>query len=143
MPPENPVAKRVRRNDASWYTQPGAVYFVLAGSECKDCKSVKIGVTIWDRLLSRLKAIQSANHSKIRLYRVISFATMREAEAREQELHKMFQDIQRQSPYTVGAEWFTATRELIALIEKEGRTIEEANPDLKGAVEISRLFVLG
>jgi hypothetical protein len=66
---------------------------------------------------------------------------MREAEVREQELHKMFPDCQRQPPYTVGSEWFESTPELLELIQNEGKTLEQANPNLSSAREITRLFV--
>ena len=75
--------------------QPGVLYFVSAGSDCEACKSVKIGVTSRDRLLKRLTAIQSSNHTVIRLLSVIEFVTMKEAEGRKRELHTRFEGYAR------------------------------------------------
>jgi hypothetical protein len=68
---------------------------------------------------------------------------MREAEAREREIHKMFPNSQRQPPFAVGSEWFATTNELNELILREGKTLEQANPTLRTAHEIARLFVSG
>jgi hypothetical protein len=97
------------------------IYFIAAG-QC-----IKIGVTLNKQLLSRLRSIQSSNHEPIRLMRVIPFETMREAETRESEIHKLFKEIQRIKNASVGHEWFDCTEELVLFIQNEARAIDPQN----------------
>lgn len=107
-------------NGSLWFSQPGVVYFIAAGSDCEGCKSIKIGVTLREGLLRRLRGIQSSNHTKIRLLRVIECASMREAEQKEIELHKRFAEEAKSPRGTVGAEWFKATARIMKTIDEEG-----------------------
>ena len=117
----NSIPEQVEKFDGSlWFSQPGMVYFITAGIDCEKCKSVKIGVTLREGLLKRLRSIQSSNHTRVRLLRVIEFASMREAELKEIELHKRFTDEARLPRGIVGAEWFRATARMMKTIEEEG-----------------------
>ena len=133
--------QREKYNGALWFSQPGVVYFVAAGSECEDCKSVKIGVTLREGLLKRLRSIQSANHTKVRLLRVIEFASMREAERKEGELHHRFRDEAKLPKGIVGAEWFRATDRIMQTIEEEAVLPQNMVDKPKGLATIQKLFV--
>jgi len=67
--------------------------------------------------------------------------TMREAERIERETHKAFEALSRAPLGSVGSEWFTATPELIAHVEREGISVAECAMNLPGAEAIMRLFV--
>ena len=126
-----------------WYHKPGFVYFISAGSDCEACKSIKIGVTIREGLLRRLRSIQSSNHTRIRLVRLIKFSTMRDAEIKENELHAKFLDSAHIPHGSVGYEWFTATTKLMDFIKSDCAKPEQVlrddeNKDLEA---ITRLFV--
>ena len=133
--------QREKYNGTLWFSQPGVVYFVAAGSECEDCKSIKIGVTLREGLLKRLRSIQSANHTKIRLLRVIEFASMREAEKKEAELHRRFVDEAKLPKGVVGAEWFKATARVMQTIEEEATLPQNMVDKPKGLATIQKLFV--
>lgn len=125
---------------SEWFNAPGVVYFIQAGNDCEGCKSIKIGVAVKDGLLRRLRSIQSANHTRIRLLREIEFATMREAEAKESELHRRFQKDARSVKPLVGYEWFKASDELHRTIDKEGTLPSDVKHKPKSLDNILKLF---
>ena len=127
-------------NGSLWFLQPGVVYFISAGSDCEGCKSIKIGVTLREGLLRRLRGIQSSNHTRIRLLRVIECATMREAELKERELHKRFAEEAKSAKGTVGAEWFKATGRVMKTIEEEGVLPDQLNHRPKCLAAVLTLF---
>ena len=128
---------------SDWYSRKGLVYFVSAGSGCEICRSIKIGVSTREGLLRRLRGIQSANHTQIRLLRLILTETMKKAEDEETEWHRRFRVLARVPRSTVGCEWFSASPELMEDInnldplDKEIKGIE--NRDDRDA--IVKLFV--
>ena len=126
-----------------WYARKGIVYFVSAGEHCDACKSIKIGVSTREGLLNRLKHIQSANHSRIRLVALIPVDTMLEAEQKERELHVRFREFARIPGDSVGHEWFTASAELLEFIQKSTVPLEQGMSGLPRAAAdaISSLFV--
>lgn len=102
------------------------VYFIAAGTPPV---AIKIGMaaqtgenTLRDTIKRRLSAIQTSNHEAIMLLGVIYFESgdypTRDAETRERELHLEFAHLQRFKEGTKGAEWFTATPELLARIQE-------------------------
>ena len=101
-----------------WYAKAGFVYFLAAGDPPE---AIKIGVSTHNTFVKRLRSIQSANHERIRVLGVIHFneggLPMRDAELREQELHKQFRAFCRAQLGFVGAEWFTAAPELVNFID--------------------------
>jgi hypothetical protein len=101
----------------SWYSRPGYVYFIAAGSPPI---AIKIGVTQQTSMHKRLKAIQSSNHEVIELLGVISFHSgdkpLLDCVHAERALHQRFSASQRLADWTVGYEWFTATPEMLAYI---------------------------
>jgi hypothetical protein len=97
-----------------WYSSPGLVYFVGAGSPTV---AIKIGVANRVGFLRRLRSIQGSNHELVELLGVVLFDTMRLAEIQEQEWHRKFVHLQRLKNGHVGHEWFTATPELLAFLK--------------------------
>jgi len=100
-----------------WWRSPGILYFIAAG---RPPIAVKIGVTSRATFLQRFRSIQSSNHEHLELLGAIAFDAgdfpMKDCEDRERLLHLEFPSLQRFKPYTRGAEWFTATPELLAHI---------------------------
>lgn len=123
-----------------WYSLPGVVYFIAAGSGCDKCRSVKIGVTTRKSLLRRLRAIQSSNHTRIRLLRIIEIERMLDAEKEEAQIHRMFETLSRSPRGAVGSEWFEETPELMAYMNQVGKPLSSASPTLPDAENIIRLF---
>jgi hypothetical protein len=110
----------------AWYSLPGFVYFLKAGS------AVKIGVaaqtkgkSLQDAVKRRMTQIQSANHEPIELLGIIYFPAKEgdmptlQAENRERELHEKFSSLLRFKRYTVGAEWLNLSDELRTYISNE------------------------
>lgn len=110
--------EKVKLNTKAYFDAPGFLYFISAGARCEACKSVKIGVVVRDRLLGRLRAIQSANHTKIRLLGVVEYGSMREAEIKERELHRQFMGIAHIPHGHAGYEWFSASSDLVGEIQR-------------------------
>lgn len=108
----------------------------------RHAKVIKIGVTIVDGLLRRLKAIQSSNHTKIRLMKVMEFSAMRDAEKRENELHAQFAKLAHIEHGFVGYEWFASSTELERLIKAAGIPLSEVTLALREIDKetIARLF---
>jgi hypothetical protein len=125
-----------------FYSRSGVVCFVSAGSGCETCKSIKVGVSTREGLLRRLRTIQSANHTRVRLLRVIEFSTMLQAEAKEKDIHKLFKDSARVPHGAVGAEWFTETEELRRYIEEHGAPLKQMAETLADADIITQLFTI-
>lgn len=113
-----PTGTSTNFRQLAWWAKDAVVYFIAAGDPPA---AIKIGVTSWSTVKSRLAAIQSANHEPITLLGVIPFRglpqPMRAAEDKERELHRQFRALQRAKEGTRGYEWFTVTPALISLIE--------------------------
>ena len=73
-----------------WERSPGFVYFIAAGDSDPPV-AVKIGISTEATLNGRFRRIQGSNHEKLRRLRLIHFPAMKDAEAREQELHRKFE----------------------------------------------------
>jgi hypothetical protein len=75
-----------------------------------------------DTVVRRLSQIQSSNHELIRLLGIIHFKEgeypTRDADARERELHNEFEHLCRFKAYMRGAEWFSASQDLLTRIEQ-------------------------
>ena len=110
----------------AWWKNPGVLYFIAAGDPPV---AVKIGMaaitgnrSLRDTVVRRLSQIQSSNHELIRLLGIIHFTEgdypTRNADARERELHNEFEHLCRFKAYTRGAEWFSASQELLTRIEQ-------------------------
>jgi hypothetical protein len=110
----------------AWWKNPGVIYFVAAG---EPPVAVKIGVaaitgsrTLRDTVVRRLSQIQSSNHELIRLLGIIHFKDgeypTRDADVRERELHNEFRHLCRFEAYMRGAEWFSASQDLLNRIEQ-------------------------
>ena len=101
-----------------WYSKPGFVYFIGAGSPPK---AIKIGVTIATGFTNRLRHHQSSNHEPLRVLGIIAFTkegqSMRAAEQLERQLHKQFAAHQRFQDTWVGSEWFNAHEEILSYIK--------------------------
>lgn len=102
------------------------MYFFAAGHPPV---AVKIGVaaltggcSLQQAVTRRFNAIQSSNHETVELLGLLLFTEgpypTRSAEVRERELHIQFSACQRFKPNTRGAEWFTATPELLSFIRE-------------------------
>jgi hypothetical protein len=109
-----------------WWRCRGVVYFMAAGSPPA---AVKIGVTTRDTLIQRLRAVQSSNHETIELLGAIPFETgelpLKDAEDQERWLHIQFGHLQRFKASTRGAEWFTATSDLLGYIAEKATSPEQ------------------
>lgn len=92
--------------------------------------------------MRRLRAIQSANHTRVRLLRVIECTTMLEAEAKEKEIHQLFKDTARVPNGAVGAEWFAETQELRGYIEKHSIPLRQMTELLADVGIITQLFAI-
>ena len=105
--------------ESEWYSKPGVVYFIAAGSPPV---AIKIGVTQRAKLPQRLRQIQSSNHEPISLLGIIIFdgeaKPLLHAERRERDLHRQFAKYQRIADGKVGHEWFSAGPELLAYIAR-------------------------
>jgi hypothetical protein len=116
--PEVSVTKE-KYSDA-YFHRNSVIYFIAAGDN--PVKAVKIGVTARDSISRRLRSIQSANHERVRLLKVVEFIDGDKpglrAERKEAELHKQFIDLARAKPFTVGAEWFDWAEPLITFIDE-------------------------
>tara|TARA_R100001143_G_scaffold59843_1_gene58800 strand:+ start:76 stop:507 length:432 start_codon:yes stop_codon:yes gene_type:complete len=119
-------ASEAKESTRSWWSSPGVVYFITAGSPPL---AVKIGMaaqtgknTLISTLKRRLSAIQSSNHELVRLVGLKYFSEgdypTRDAEIFERELHLEFHELQRFKPHSRGAEWFDATTELMEKISQ-------------------------
>jgi hypothetical protein len=115
----------------AWHRLPGLVYFFKAGDAIKiGVTAVGNGKTPQEAIKRRMRQIQSANHESIELLGVISFSTRDGnmptflAETRERELHIRFAASMRFKQHSVGAEWFTASDDLLAYIRENARTPE-------------------
>ena len=116
-----------------WWSCPGVVYFVAAGSPPI---AIKIGMaaqtgknTLQSTLTRRLSAIQTSNHEIVKLIGVKYFTEgdfpTRDAEIFERELHIEFESLQRFKKHSRGAEWFNATPELIKRVASISNTPQE------------------
>lgn len=113
----NPTKDSSNENQLKWWQAPGVIYFFAAGSPAI---AIKIGVTTRATLLDRMKKTQAHNHEPIELLGVIRFSDgefpTRDAEDQERVLHTRFTHLCRFKPHTRGAEWFTASPELLEMI---------------------------
>jgi len=120
-PPDNSTSQQ----QLDWWAKDGVVYFIGAG---QPLVAVKIGVTTWDTVASRLAALQSSNHEPLALLGVIPYRgmplPMKEAERRERELHLEFARWQRRREGKRGYEWFTAAPDLLAFIDSKAQPPE-------------------
>jgi T5orf172 domain len=122
--PSNPIM-------LAWYRLPGVVYFFKAGAAIKiGVTAVSAGKTLQQAVKRRMTQLQSANHEPIELLGVVSFSTIERdmpmflAETLERELHIRFASSQRFKRHTVGAEWFTASTDLLAYIRENAQPPE-------------------
>jgi hypothetical protein len=114
------------RRSSLWYQRPAIIYFFGAGDPPI---AIKIGMTtsipgtrdLRQSVRYRQRQIQSANHGTIRLLGIICFDAgkfpARDAEDREQELHKRFEKLRRFKDNTSGHEWFAPSKELLDCIQ--------------------------
>ncbi len=113
----NPTKDSSNENQLKWWRSPGVIYFLAAGSPAI---AIKIGVTTRATLLDRMKKTQTHNHESIELLGVIRFSEgdfpTRDAEDQERTLHARFAHLCRFKQNTRGAEWFTASPELLEMI---------------------------
>jgi hypothetical protein len=130
----------------AWHRLPGLVYFLKAGDAIKiGVTTVGSGKTLKQAVKRRMTQVQSANHEPVELLGVMSFSAPDGdmptflAETLERELHIRFVSSQRFKPHTVGAEWFTASGDLLAYIRENAKTPEAlglprviATPNLVG-----------
>ena len=132
MKPPKPASES-SASTVAWWSCPGVVYFLAAA---EPPVAVKIGVaaqtgkrSLRAVVVRRLSQIQSSNHEPVQLLGVIPFTEgeypMRDAEARERELHGEFSQLQRFKSYSRGAEWFTVSPELLARIDQIATPPEE------------------
>ena len=106
----------------TWERSPGFVYFIAAGDSDPPV-AVKIGISTEATLNGRFRRIQGSNHEKLRRLRLIPFPAMKDAEAREQELHRKFEKFQRHERGTAGQEWFDPAPDLLDFINDKNKTI--------------------
>lgn len=125
---------------APWYSREGVVYFISAGSDCESCKSIKIGVSTRKGLLQRLRGIQSANHTRISLLRIIPVITMLEAEKQEKELHEKFSRFARVPHGSLGYEWFHSSPELMEFIKGDTVPLKQQIDGWPNADAILKLY---
>ena len=122
-PPKLP--SEASESTRAWWRWPGFVYFLAAGDPAK---AVKIGMaaitgkhSLKSAVVRRLAQIQSSNHELIELLGVIHFTNgeypSRDADACERELHNAFRHLQKFRSYYRGAEWFTASPDLLRKID--------------------------
>ncbi len=113
----NSPKDRSHENQLKWWRSPGVIYFFAAGSPAI---AIKIGVTTRATLLDRMKKAQTHNHEPIELLGVIRFSDgefpTRDAEDQQRILHARFSHVCRFKLHTRGADWFTATQELLETI---------------------------
>lgn len=111
------AATSTNARQLAWWAKDAVVYFIAAGNPAL---AVKIGVTTWATVSSRLGALQSANHEPLELLGVIPFRhmaqPMKAAEDKERALHRQFRHLQRTREGNRGYEWFTASEELLRFI---------------------------
>lgn len=121
-----PTRDSSNETQLKWWRSPGVIYFLAAGSPAV---AIKVGVTTRATLLDRMKKTQTHNHEPIELLGVIRFddgeQPMRDAEDQERLLHLRFAHLGRFKPHTRGAEWLTASQELLDFI-KDSTTAPEA-----------------
>ena len=113
----NPTKDSASETQFKWWQAPGVIYFFAAGNPAI---AIKIGVTTRATLLDRMKKIQTHNHEPIELLGVIRFSDgefpTRDAEDQERILHTRFAHLARFKQNTRGAEWFSASPELLETI---------------------------
>lgn len=113
------MTEKPEKYSSPWYAKPGYLYFIAAGNPPI---AIKIGVSQQTTIRSRLKNIQSANHEPVALLGVIKFEAvdkpLLQAERAERELHLKFAESQRLVDWSVGYEWFTSSKELLAYISE-------------------------
>ena len=118
----------------AWWARDAVVYFIAAG---KPAIAIKIGVTTWATVASRLAALQGANHEPLELLGVIPFREvdqpMKAAEDKERLLHQQFRQLQRTREGNRGYEWFTASEELLRFIQQDA-----TDPDRLGFRRMAR-----
>jgi hypothetical protein len=113
--------RRRRVHTRAWWSCPGVIYFVGAGTPTV---AIKIGMaaqtarlTLREAVVCRMSAIQSSNHELVDLLGIIHFTNgdhpTRDAEARERELHLEFEHLARFRAGQHGAEWFTASEPML------------------------------
>lgn len=114
--------------ESEWYSKPGVVYFIAAGSPPV---AIKIGVTQRAKLPQRLRQIQSSNHETISLLGTITFdgdeKPLLRAERKERDLHRQFAKYQKIADGKVGHEWFSAGPELLDYIAALSANLSEAS----------------
>lgn len=104
---------------SKWWRSPGMLYFLAAGIPPV---AVQIGVTTRATMLKRLQKVQMHNHEPVQLLGVVRFADgefpTRDAEDEGRLLHERFAHLARFKAHTRGAEWLTASPDLLELIEE-------------------------
>lgn len=112
------IGKKEKYSD-KYFSRKAVVYFIAAGSN--PIKAVKIGVTARNTVGTRLRSIQSSNHERIELLKVIEFLgddlPGLRAEQEESRLHALYSSLQRAKAWTVGAEWFDYAEPLSGFID--------------------------
>ncbi len=123
------VAEKAKYSDP-YFSRKAVIYFIAAGSN--PIKAVKIGVTARDKVDARLRSIQTANHERVELLKVIEFLGDEKpglkAEQEEAKLHKQFSTLQRAKAWTVGCEWFNWEEPLISYIKELHPLPEDLQP---------------
>ena len=112
------------KSTREWWACPGVVYFLSVGSPILAVKIGMFAVTAKTNLktamVRRLSSIQSSNHELVEVYRLVHFSNgeypTKEAEDFERRLHDEFAHLARFKSGTRGAEWFTASPELLTKI---------------------------
>lgn len=112
------IGKKEKYSD-KYYSRKAVIYFIAAGDD--PIKAIKIGVTGRNTVATRLRSIESANHERIELLKVIEHLEDDlpglNADREESDLHTRFGPLQRAEAWTVGAEWFNWEEPLITFIQ--------------------------
>ncbi len=123
------LAEKAKYSDP-YFSRKAVIYFIAAGSH--PIKAVKIGVTARNKVEARLRSIQTANHERVELLKVIEFLGDEkpglQAEQEEAKLHKKFSTLQRAKAWTVGCEWFNWEEPLISYIKDLPPLPEDLQP---------------
>ncbi len=117
---KTPVTAKKAKYSDPYFSRKAVIYFIAAGSN--PVKAVKIGVTARNKVHARLRSIQTANHERVELLKVIEFLGDEKpglkAEQEEAKLHEKFSKLQRAKGWTVGCEWFNWEEPLISYIKE-------------------------
>ena len=125
MHPTKPV-ELAAESTREWWSCPGVVYFLSVGTPIVAVKIGMFAITPKTDLVSalkrRLSSIQSSNHELVYVHRVLLFDDgdypTKRAEDFEREMHNEFSHLARFKPGTRGAEWFTASPDLLSRIQE-------------------------